>query len=145
MIRGFPLVLIATVGACAGRALATSGSATSLTPAPDVFTCVRQQIKALGFSQESLDEDELRVTGRKYNDKVRRPDVQFRRLIDRIAFDIGPAGSRDSGTAVSAQASTFAELSTHRGPTEQQERTSETAKEAARAVLARCTTSTSKS
>lgn len=138
MNRGLSLLLSLALGACAGRPLATSGSATSPTPAPDVFSCIQKQIKEVGFSQESYDQRELRITGRKYDEKVRRPDVQFRRLIDRVAFDVNPA-SGDSVTAVSVQASTFAELVTHRGPTEQQERTSETANDAARAILARCT------
>jgi hypothetical protein len=138
MNRGLPFILSAVLGACAGRPLATFGSATSVAPAPDVYSCIRKQIKEVGFSQESYDESELRVTGRKYNEQVRRPDVQFRRLIDRVTFDIDPAGG-DSVTAVTAQASTFAELTTHRGPTEQQERASETAKDAARAILGRCT------
>jgi hypothetical protein len=143
MKRGFPLILSIALGACTGRPLATFGAAASVSPAPDVYACIRKQIKDVGFTQESYDENELRVTARKYNEQVRRPDVQFRRLIDRIAFDVNTAGG-DSVTAVSAQASTFAELVTHRGPTEQQERTSETAKDAARMVLGRCASSASK-
>jgi hypothetical protein len=144
MKRGLSLLLIAAlpygVGACA-KALTSTGSATSPSPASDVFSCVRQQIKAVGFSQESYDEQELRVTAHKYNESVRRPDVRFRRLVDRVTFDVNPAGSEGTtATSVTAQASTFVELSTHRGPTEQQERTSETAKDAARTVLGHCAT-----
>lgn len=138
MQRHVSLILVAALGACAGRSLTTAGSATSPTPAPDVFSCIRQQIKSAGFAQESYDESELRVVAHKYDENVRRPDTQFRRLVDRIAFDVSPAGG-DSVTSVSAQASTFVQLVTQRGPTEEQERTSEMAKETARTILTRCT------
>ena len=140
MTRGFPLLFSAALvsGACAGRTMATSGAATSPRPAPDVYTCVRQQIKTVGFSEQSHDDAELRTTGRKYDEITRRPDVRFRRLVDRLAFDIDPAAG-DSATALSVQASTAAEYMTHRGPTEQPERTSETAKRAAQVILERCT------
>jgi len=145
MKRDFSLLVIAAlasgsigISACATRSLTSSGTGTSPNPASDVFACIRQEIKNAGFSQESYDESELRVTAHLYNEKTRRPDVRFRRLIDRISFDVDPASGTSTTTAVTAQASTFVELSTHRGPTEQQERTSETAKDAARSILGRC-------
>lgn len=139
MMRGTPLLLIAALGACAGRSLTSSGSATSPAPASDVFACLRKEIKAVGFTQTSYDEAELRVNAHKYDENARRPNTQFRRLVDRLAFDVGTAVP-GTETAVVAQASTFAQLATQRGPAEEQERTSEGAKEAARAILARCAT-----
>ncbi len=143
MKSGIPLMSIAMtvvgLGACANKSLTSTGTAATPMPAPAVFTCVREEIKKVGFTQESYDETDFRVVARQYNENATRPDVQFRRLVDRIAFTARPAGG-DSITTVTAEASTFAQSMTYRGPTEQQEGTSDNAKAAARAVLDRCTT-----
>ena len=141
MTRGFSWMVGAALmlGGCAGGAATASGTATSLVPAPDVFTCIRQQVKAVGFTQDAYDENELRVAAHKYDATVRRPDVRFRRLVHRLAFDVDPAGG-DTVTNVSAEARTFAQLTSHRGPIEEQESTADLAKEAAQQVLERCTT-----
>jgi hypothetical protein len=122
---------------CVGGALASSSTGTSSAPAPDAFTCVREQIKALGFTQSSYDADELRVTARKFDEQQRRPDVQFRRIVDRLEIDVSP-GTGGAVTNIAVDAKTFAELATHRGPTEEQEKTSETARAAAQTILQKC-------
>ncbi|MGH3117951.1 MAG: hypothetical protein ACRDQ2_12730 [Gaiellales bacterium] len=131
-----PSLLIGVAG-CAGGAMTTSISGTSPAPAPDAFTCVRDQLKTVGFTQSSYDTDELRVTARKFDESQRRPDVQFRRMVDRLEIQVAP----DSGnaiTSITVDAKTFAELTTHRGPTEEQEKTSETARAAAQTILQKC-------
>jgi len=138
MRRLYILTLTLGLGACAGGVKSAVSSVGTVRPAPDAFACIREQIKKVGFTQESYDEVELRVTARKYNEQVRRPDVQFRRLVDRMLFDVGP-GRGDTVTTIAVEARTFADLMTHRGPTEQQEEPSETVKEAARTILDRCT------
>jgi hypothetical protein len=127
----------ALLGACAGHALATTFVTASPRPMPDAFACAQQQTKAVGFTIESHDDQELRLTARKYDEKTRRPDVQFRRLVDRLAIDVDP-GHGDTVTTISVVAHTFTELMTHRGPTEQEESPSENAKLAAQAILNRC-------
>jgi len=112
-------------------------SGTSPIPAPDAFTCVRDQIKAVGFTQSSYDTDRLRVTARKFDESQRRPDVQFRRMVDRLEIEVAP-GSGNAVTNITVDAKTFAELTTHRGPTEEQEKTSETARAAAQTILQKC-------
>jgi hypothetical protein len=129
-------LLVSLVG-CAGGPLSTRIEATSPVAAPDVFACARDQLKAVGFSQSSYDADELRVTARKIDEKQRRPDVQFRRIVDRLEIDVGP-GSGGALTNITVDAKTFAELTTQRGPTESQERTSETARGAAQTILQKC-------
>jgi len=127
----------AGLGACVGRPFATSLTATSPAPAPDVFACVKDQLKALDYSQSSIDVAEHRITARKFDETVRRPDVNFRRLVDRIEIEVAP-GSGQAITTLSITPRTFAELTTQRGPTEVQERTSTQATAAAETILQKC-------
>lgn len=130
-------ILLLGMAGCAGGALASSATGSSTAPAPDAFTCVREQIKALGFTQSSYDTDELRVTARKFDETQRRPDVQFRRMVDRLEVDVSP-GTGGAVSTIAVDARTFAELATHRGPTEEEEKASETARAAAQTILEKC-------
>jgi hypothetical protein len=138
MRSGLLLVTTLLVGACgANRPLATSFAGTSPTPAPDAFTCVREQLKALGYTQTSYDTDHLRVAVRRYDENARRPDTQFRRMVHRIEADVDP-GSGGAITAITITAKTFAEYTTQRGPTEVQELTDPQLQKDAQTVLNRC-------
>ncbi len=137
MRRTSASVLFGLIAGCAGAPIANSFAGNSTIPAPDAFTCVRDQVKALDWIQDSYDKDDFRVTAHKYDWNARRPDVQFRRLVHRLSFDVDP-GSGDALTTIHAQAATYAEYTTQRGPTEVQERTAEEAKQAAQAVIRRC-------
>ena len=106
-------------------------------PAPDAFECLRNQLKSVGFAQTSYDADEMRITARKYDETVRRPDVTFRRLVDRLEMQVAP-GTGDAITNIAVDAKTFAEYNTHRGPTEEQEKTSTTAQTAAQTLIQKC-------
>jgi hypothetical protein len=130
------LIGMAVLG-CAGGTRTTSLTGTSPVPAPDAFTCVREQLKTVGFVQTSYDTDELRITARKFDETTRRPDVQFRRMVDRLEIEVAP-GTGGAVTSITVDAKTFAELSTHRGPTEEQETTSATARDAAQTILQKC-------
>ncbi len=133
-----PLLLLGTgLAGCAGGPLATTVTGNSPAPPPDAFTCVRDQLKAVGFTQSSYDTDRLRVTARKFDESQRRPDVQFRRIVDRLEIEVAP-GTGDALTNITVDAKTFVELSTHRGPTEEQEKTSQTARSAAQTILQKC-------
>jgi hypothetical protein len=129
------LVLLAS---CGGNApLATTLSGPSPLPAPDVFNCLRNQLKITGFSQTSYDPNDMRLTARKIDEDARRPDTQFRRMIDKIELEVGP-GSGGQVTEITGEASTFAEYSTQRGPTEEQQKTSETARNAVQTLIDKC-------
>jgi hypothetical protein len=133
-----PILLSLAGAACAAnRPITTTVQADATAPAPEAFACVRDQLKALGYKQESYDVDEQRVTVRKYDENARRPDTQFRRLVEKIYVDVSP-GTSGAVTNMKAEASTFAELTTQRGPTLVQEPTSETTKRDAKTVLDRC-------
>jgi hypothetical protein len=137
MTLRFPVLATALLAGCASGQYAQRVTVASAAPAPDAFACVRDQVKAAGFTQSSYDTDELRVTARKNNESVRRPDVQFRRLVDRLEIDVSP-GSGGEISRITVVARTLAELTTHRGPTEEEEKPSETVRAAAQAIVDKC-------
>jgi hypothetical protein len=132
-----PLILAVAVAGCGGSVRTTSLSGASPVPAPDAFECLRNQLKTVAFAQTSYDADALRITARKYDETVRRPDVTFRRLVDRLEITVAP-GTGDAITNIAVDAKTFAEYNTHRGPTEEQEKTSTTAHSAAQTLIQKC-------
>jgi hypothetical protein len=131
------LIVGLAVAGCGGGVRTTSLSGSSPVPAPDAFECLRNQLKTVGFAQTSYDADELRITARKFDETVRRPDVTFRRLVDRLEIQVAP-GTGDAITNIAVDAKTFAEYNTHRGPTEEQEGTSTTAQSAAQTLIQKC-------
>jgi hypothetical protein len=135
--KRYLLITLLTAG-CGGGQMTSSFTAASPSPTPDVFQCVRNQLKANRYDQTSIDVNENRLTARKYDETVRRPDVTFRRLVDRLEIDVAPGAGGDSVTTLSIKARTFAENATQRGPTETQERTSETARAASQTIIDKC-------
>ena len=133
------LWVLPLLAGCGGRSMNALYDVSTASPAPDVFQCLRERIPKVGFSQTSYDLDAQRLTAVRYDNESRRPDVQFRRLVDRLEFDVNP-GSEGAVTKITATARTFQELSTQRGPTEQQENPSKTATEAARTLIDQCGT-----
>jgi hypothetical protein len=130
------LLLAAILTAC-GKAFGTTQTGTSPAPVPDAFECVKTQLKALGYSQTSIDATENRITAKKYDQTVRRPDVNFRRMVERLEAEVAP-GSGGAVTTVEVTAHTFAELTTQRGPTELEERTSTQAAADAQTIVQKC-------
>jgi len=138
MTLRFPaLGALLLAGCAAGGKLGQSVSASSAAPAPDAFACARDQLKGLGFSQSSYDVDELRVTARRIDETARRSDIQFRRNVDRLEIDVAP-GSGGEMSHITVVARTFAELTTHRGPTEEEEKPSEIVRRAAQTIVDKC-------
>ena len=131
------LVAICMLAACSNAPLTTSLTAASPSPAPDVFACARQQLKAIDFDQSSIDIKDQRLTARRVDDTQRRPDVQFNRVVDHLEIEAVPSGGA-SATKLTVNARTFGEYTTQRGPTEIQERTSDTARQAAQTLIERC-------
>jgi hypothetical protein len=84
----------------------------------------------------TIDTDELRIAGTKVDMKSRRPDTQFRRLLERLEVDVSPEA--DGQTSLAVQGRTFAEYTTQRGPTEVEERASDEVKTATQRLLERC-------
>ena len=136
-MRSPALLALGLLAACSNAPLATTLTASSPSPAPDVFQCAREQIKALEFDQSSIDVREHRINAKRYDEAARRPDVQFRRVVDRLEIEATPA-SGGAVTTLKVTPRTFGEYTTQRGPTETQERTSQTAQDAAQKLIERC-------
>jgi hypothetical protein len=102
-----------------------------------VFQCARDQLKQIQFDQSSIDLDARRLNARRLDETVRRPDVQFRRVVDRLEIEATPS-AEGPATTLEVTARTFGEYVTQRGPTETQEKTSERALSAAQTILQKC-------
>jgi hypothetical protein len=131
-------VLLVGAIALAGCAKAYSTPVSTRTSAApeETFACVRKQRGQLGYKQTSLDTDEYRVTATKIDYESRRADVQFRRMLNKLDVDV--AAEADGQTGINALGRTFAEYTTHRGPTEEQETASEEVKTDTQTLLERC-------
>lgn len=135
-MRYRPLLLIGLAVACAGGSYTVMASAAPPKPVTDVFACARAGIAPIGYTQTSYDVDAHRVTARRYNEAVRRPDVRFRRMVDELEIEVRPDSAGRSALLVSAR--TFAEYMTERGQTLVQEAASDSVRAAGQAVLAAC-------
>jgi hypothetical protein len=93
-------------------------------------------MSALGYKQSSVDVDERRVSGTKIDTKRRRPDTQFRRILNKLEVEVAPQA--DGQTSIEVQGRTFAEYTTQRGPTEVEEKASGDVKEATQQLLEQC-------
>lgn len=133
----YRLVLGGTLllSACAQRYSAPANIQTSAAP-EEVFACIRRQMPTLGYKQTSIDVDERRVSGTKLDLESRRPDTQFRRMLNRLEVEV--ALEANGQTSIAVEARTFAEYTTQRGPTEVEEKPSEEVKNASRQLLERC-------
>jgi hypothetical protein len=121
---------------CGQKTFSTPVS-TRTSAAPDqTFACVKKQLGELGYKQTSIDASDYRVTATKIDYKTRRADTQFRRMLNKLDVDV--AAEADGQTSIKALGRTFAEYSTHRGPTEEQEKASEQVNSDAQALLERC-------
>ncbi|MEO8523062.1 MAG: hypothetical protein ABI603_16980, partial [Acidobacteriota bacterium] len=105
-VAALPLLLAAACGA--NTPLATTLSANSPSPAPDVFACARTQLKAVNFDQTSVDLQDYRLNGKQYDEAVRRADVNFRRLVNRLEIEAKP-GTDGAVSMLKVTARTFAE------------------------------------
>jgi hypothetical protein len=102
----------------------------------ETYACVKKQLGELGYKQSSNDATDYRVTGNKFDYKTRRADVQFRRMVNKLAVNV--AAESDGQTGIQVEGSTFAEYATHRGPTEEQEKASAQVNADAAQLIERC-------
>jgi hypothetical protein len=102
----------------------------------ETYACVKKQLGELGYKQTSNDVSDFRVTANKFDYKTRRADVQFRRMVEKLAVSV--AAESDGQTGIQVVASTFAEYNTHRGPTEVEEKASSQASADAAQLIERC-------
>jgi hypothetical protein len=132
--RVLPLLGLAI--SCASTSYTVTAAAPTPKPVADVYACVRAGITPIGYTQASYDLDAHRLTARRYNEAVRRPDVRFRRIVDELEIEVRPDSGGRSAIVVASR--TFAEYMTERGQTLVQEAASDSAQAAGQAVLAAC-------
>jgi hypothetical protein len=130
----FGALLLAS--ACGGGTLYSTLTATPSSGPADVVACARAKLKQLGYQQTSFDETENRLTVRKIDNSINRPDPQYRRNVERI--EIETAAAADGRTSLKVVGHTIAEYETHRGPTEVEERASANVNQATQAVIESC-------
>jgi hypothetical protein len=136
-MRSHPiLVTLLLVGACGGGTYFTTLTAAPSTSPPDVIACARAKLSKAGYQQTSLDQVDNRLTVRKVDNSVQRPEPQFRRNVNRI--EVEAAAGADGKTALTVIGHTFAEYSTQRGPTEVEEKASTDVNQAAQTVVQSC-------
>jgi len=130
------LTLVGLAIACASSSYTVTTTAAVPKPVADVYACLRAAITPIGYTQTSYDVASHRLTARRYNETVRRPDVRFRRMVDELEIEVRP----DSGgrSAIGVAARTFAEYMTERGQTLVQEAASDSVQAAGQAVFAAC-------
>ena len=126
---------VLVLGACAKQYAEPASIRTAAGP-DETFECVKRQLVAMGYKQSSVDVDEHRVNASKIDLNIRRPDTQFRRMLDKLEVDVSPQS--DGQTSIDVQSRTFAEYTTHRGPTEVEEKPSAGVRESAKRLLDRC-------
>ena len=132
--RALPLIGLAI--ACAGSSYTVTATVPTPKPVADVYTCVRAGITPIGYTQSSFDVEAHRLTARRYNETVRRPDVRFRRMVDELEIEVRPDTGGRSAILVSSR--TYAEYMTERGQTLIQEAASDSVQAAGRAILVSC-------
>jgi hypothetical protein len=123
------------ISACAQRFATESSMQTSATP-DQTFECTRKQLDSLDYRRTSLDTDARRVNATKVDEKTRRADTQFRRMLNKLEVEVSPQANGQTSLKVTGH--TFAEYTTQRGPTEVEEKASSDVRSAAQALLERC-------
>jgi hypothetical protein len=123
------------LAACAQRFAAETSIRTSASP-DQTFECVRKQLDTLGYKRTSYDTDARRINATKIDEKTRRSDTQFRRMLDKLAVEVSPQA--DGQTSMQVTGRTFADYTTQRGPTEVEEKASEEVRSASQRLVERC-------
>jgi hypothetical protein len=121
---------------CGGTTFSKPVSGRSSAGPDETFACVKKQVVELGYRQTSNDVGDRRITANKFDFKTRRADVQFRRMVNKL--DVSVAAESDGQTGIQVEGRTFAEYSTHRGPTEEQEKASPQVNADAAELIERC-------
>ena len=85
---------------CGQKSFAAPASARTSASPDDTFACVKKQLGELGYKQTSSDVAEHRITATKIDYKARRPDVQFRRILNKLDVDV--SAEADGQTSIQA-------------------------------------------
>jgi hypothetical protein len=128
------LLALAVLANCAGT-LASTIRGPSRLGLPEAFECAQQELAALGYKPGAFDREAGRLTAQKADPRARRPHTLFRRVVDRIEVEVNAA---EGGSQLVVRGRTVAEFDSQRGPTEEEESASATARADAGTLLERC-------
>ena len=134
--RSLPALLLLLVACGGGGMLYSTLTATPSNAPQDAFDCARSQLPKLEYEITSVDIHDRRITAKKNNSSVQRPESKFRGIIDKLEVEVG-AGA-DGNTALTVVGHTFAEYFTVRGSTLTEEKASDDVNRAAQAVIQAC-------
>ena len=134
-VRPF-LAALCLLAACGAPSFPVTLTASPAAGPAAAVECAKQKLGPLGYRATAYDDQEFHLQARKPDLKVTRANPQFRRNIDQL--DITAAPGADGKTALTVVGRTYAELETHRGPTEEEERASAGVKESAQAIVDAC-------
>lgn len=129
------LAALFVLGACVGGTQYTTLTASPAAGPAAVIDCVRSQLHTLDYQQVAYDVAGHRVVAKKTDTTVSRPDPQFVRLINQIEAE---AATEANGTGLKIVAHTIGQYSTHRGPTDIEEKASHQVNQDAEIVLQAC-------
>ncbi|HEY6948709.1 MAG TPA: hypothetical protein VI297_07830 [Gemmatimonadales bacterium] len=129
------LAALLLLGACAGGTQYTTLTASPSAGPAAVIDCVRSQFGKLDYQQVAYDVQGHRVVAKKTDNKVARADPQFIHLVNQIE---ATATTEPSGTGLRLVAHTIGRYSTHRGPTDVEEKASPQVKQDAETLLQAC-------
>jgi hypothetical protein len=134
-VRPF-IAALCLLAACGAPSYPVTLTASPTAAPAAAVECAKQKLGPLGYRAAAYDDQEFRLQARKPDLKATRANPQFRRNIDEL--DITAAPGADGKTTLTVVGHTYAELETHRGPTEEEERASTGVKESAQAILDAC-------
>lgn len=136
-MRSYPILgALVLLGACGPGSLPIALTASPSSSPPDAMACARAKLDTLGYSLTSFDQTDLRLNVRKIDDNVHRASPRYRHNIDRLEVQATPGA--DGKTSLAVTGRTYAEFSTERGPTEEEESASKAVRETAQALVDAC-------
>jgi len=116
---------------CAGTLTETLRAPTRAA-VPETFECALRELQAMGYQSTAFDREAGRLAAQKADPSARRAHfTTLRRVLDRIEVDA-------AADELIVTARTVVEYESRRGPTEEEESASVTARAAARTLIERC-------
>ncbi len=124
-------LLGAVLAGCSGTLATTLRAPARAAGVPANFECSLNELRAMGYSPSAFDRGAGRLVAQKADPTARRPLTLLRRVLDRLEVEA-------AADQLVVRARTVLEFESRRGPTEEEESASSTARADARTLLERC-------
>jgi tRNA nucleotidyltransferase (CCA-adding enzyme) len=136
MNRWLRAALVFALTGCGGGALYHVGSVSAAMGPQDSYDCVRKQLKAMKYKEESHDDDAHRVIARKENTELAVSATTLRKTFDQLVTEIHADAS--GTTVIKVEAHSFREYQTARGPTVDEQEATQLVQADASELLKQC-------